>query len=70
LGGYFFQRDQYEELDGSQSLRQRCMLACVLVEQKKLDKTGNGAIRIWCNTIFKRPDALFRDDEITFNSRL
>jgi len=63
-------REQYEELDGSQSKPPRGLLAWALEEQKKPDKTGKGAISVWWNTIFNRPDAMFRDEEVTFSRRL
>ncbi|MBA4398638.1 MAG: hypothetical protein C0396_02015, partial [Anaerolinea sp.] len=63
-------REQYEELDGSQSSPPRGLLRWALEEQKRPDKTGKGAISVWWSTIFNRPNAMFRDDEIAFNRRL
>ncbi len=40
-------REQYEELDGSQSSPPRGLFAWALEEQKKPDKTGKGAISVW-----------------------
>ncbi len=60
----------YEELDGSQCSPPRGLLAWALEEQKKPGKTGKGPISVWWNTIFNRPDAMFSDEEVTFNRRL
>lgn len=62
-------REQYEEPDGSQSSPPRGLLAWALEEQKKPDRTGKDEISVWWNTIFNRPDAMFRDKDITFNRR-
>jgi hypothetical protein len=63
-------RKQYHELDGSQSSPPGGLLAWALDQQKRPDKTGKGAISVWWNTIFNRPDAMFREEEVTFNRRL
>jgi hypothetical protein len=54
-------REQYEELEGSQSKPPRGLLAWALEKQKKSDKTGKGAISVWWNTIFNSPDTMLRD---------
>ncbi len=64
-------RAQYEELDGSPKERGQApsgLLAWALEEQKK--ETGKGAIGVWWSTIFNRPNAMFRTDQVTFNRRL
>jgi hypothetical protein len=63
-------QEQYAELDGSQDKPPSGLLAWALEEQKRPDKTGKGAISVWWSTIFNRPNAMFRDEEIAFNRRL
>ncbi|MBL8080456.1 MAG: hypothetical protein JNM55_20970 [Anaerolineales bacterium] len=63
-------RKQYSQLDGSQSSPPSGLLAWALNEQKRPDKSGKGAISVWWNTIFNRPDAMFRDKVVTFNRRI
>jgi hypothetical protein len=64
-------RAQYDVLDGSPKAPGQCpsgLLAWALEEQKK--ETGKGAIGVWWNTIFNRPNAMFRTDLVTFNRRI
>jgi hypothetical protein len=61
---------QYTELDGSQDNPPTGLLAWALEEQKREDKTGKGAISVWWSTIFNRPNAMFRDEQIIFHRRL
>jgi hypothetical protein len=64
-------RAQYEVLDGSPKERGQApggLLAWALEEQKT--ETGKGAIGVWWTTIFNRPNAMFRTDQVTFNRRL
>ena len=61
---------QYMELDGSQGSPPSGLLAWALEEQKREDKTGRGAISVWWSTIFNRPNAMFRDEQIVFHRRL
>ncbi len=63
-------RKQYSQLDGSHSNPPSGLLAWALNEQKQPDKSGKGAISVWWNTIFNRPDAMFRDEVVTFNRRI
>ncbi len=63
-------RKQYIQLDGSHSSPPSGLLAWALDEQKRPDKSGKGAISVWWNTIFNRPDAMFRDEVVTFNRRI
>ncbi len=59
--------DQMAEADGSGSPPQGLLL-WALEEQKT--ETGKGAISVWLNTAFNRPDAMFRPETVTFNRRL
>jgi len=63
-------RQQYDELDGSQSRPPRGLLAWALEEQKYPDKTSKGAISVWWSTIFNRPNAMFHDEQIVFHRRM
>src|SRR5579859_2985369 len=58
---------QMAEADGSGSPPQG-LFRWALEEQKT--PTGKGAISVWLNTAFNRPDALFRPETVTFNRRL
>ena len=58
---------QMAEADGSGSPPQGLLL-WALEEQKT--ETGKGAISVWLNTAFNRPDAMFRPETVTFNRRL
>ncbi|MCC7362712.1 MAG: hypothetical protein IT317_24740 [Anaerolineales bacterium] len=58
---------QLAEADGSGSPPQGLFL-WALEEQKT--ETGKGAISVWLNTAFNRPDAMFRPETVTFNRRL
>jgi hypothetical protein len=60
-------QDQMAEADGSGSPPQGLLL-WALEEQKT--ETGKGAISVWLNTAFNRPDAMFRPETVTFNRRL
>jgi hypothetical protein len=60
-------RTQMAEADGSGSPPQG-LFRWALEEQKT--PTGKGAISVWLNTAFNRPDALFRPETVTFNRRL
>ena len=58
------------ELDGSQDSPPSGLLAWALEEQKREDKTGKGAISVWWSTIFNRPNAMFRNEQVVFHRRL
>ncbi|MCC6192452.1 MAG: hypothetical protein IT318_25780 [Anaerolineales bacterium] len=60
-------QDQMVEADGSGSPPQGLLL-WALEEQKT--ETGKGAISVWLNTAFNRPDAMFRPETVSFNRRL
>src|SRR5262249_55761903 len=55
------------EADGSGSPPQGLLL-WALDEQKT--PTGKGAISVWLNTAFNRPDAMFRPETVTLNRRI
>ena len=61
---------QYAELDGSQDSPPSGLLEWALEEQKREDKTGKGAISVWWSTIFNRPNAMFRVEQVIFHRRL
>jgi hypothetical protein len=58
---------QMAEADGSGQPPQG-LFQWALEEQKS--PTGKGAISVWLNTAFNRPDAMFRPETVTFNRRL
>ncbi|MCC6192617.1 MAG: hypothetical protein IT318_26635 [Anaerolineales bacterium] len=60
-------QEQMAEADGSGSPPQG-LLAWALEQQKT--ETGKGAISVWLNTAFNRPDAMFRPETVTFNRRV
>lgn len=60
--------DQMAEADGSRTRPPTGLLAWALEMQK--EETGKGAISVWLNTAFHRPNAMFRDETVFFNRRL
>ena len=61
-------RDQYDEMDGSKT--NSGLFKWAVDEKKRPDGTGKGAIGVWWNAIFGRPNSMFRTDIITFNRRI